>query len=69
MATDKKTDAKKDAAPKEVKKPRFTVAEGKATTSKVGILGPGDEATPECFAGGEKTFRNLVEKKFIQENK
>ena len=32
----------------------LTMAAGKSTTSKRGIIGPGDELKPEHFAGGQK---------------
>jgi hypothetical protein len=37
----------------------FVVAEGRSTTSKRGILGPGTEVSPNDFMEGEKSLRVL----------
>lgn len=47
--------------PAEVPEPApFTIAEGKALTSKKGILGPGDEVKPEYLPGGQDTIDKFV---------
>lgn len=37
----------------------LSVAEGKAITSKRGVLGPGEEVRAEYFVGGEETLQSL----------
>lgn len=57
--------APKTAEPAKSKKPAFCVAEGKAITSKRGILACGAEVTAADLAGGQEALDTLVEKKYI----
>jgi len=43
------------------------IAEGKALTTKRGILGPGEPIVPEDLAGGEEAFEALVENGYVVE--
>ena len=43
----------------------YKVAEGKAITSKKGILGPNAEVKAEYLPGGDVTLKELVAKKLI----
>lgn len=43
----------------------YTIAPGKSCTSLRGILGPGKQAKPEYFSGGQKTLDHLVEKGIV----
>jgi len=43
----------------------YTVAQGKACTSLRGILGPGQQANPEYFSGGQRTLDQLVDKGIV----
>ena len=45
---------------KEDKKPPFSVAAGKAITSKRGILSAGDEITADDLAGGKEALSTFV---------
>jgi len=45
------------------------VCEGKALTSKRGILAPGDEAKAEYFTGEEETLNRLIKNGFIEVEK
>ncbi len=49
----------------EVKAFPFSVAKGKALTTKRGILGEGKEVKPEYVAGGEATLARLTEAGYI----
>lgn len=68
-ATQKATDdaARASATPSavkpaaEAKKPPYSIAMGKAITSRRGILANGDEITPEDLAGGTKALDTFVE--------
>lgn len=75
----KKTDKKqetanklKEAAPaqeeKDVKKPPFSVAPGKAITSRRGILSDGDEIKAEDLAGGKAAITAFVKSGHIVKN-
>ena len=46
---------------KEVEKPPFSVGEGKAITTKRGILSDGDEIKAEDLAGGKDALEAFVE--------
>ena len=63
---DKKEVKKVEA--EEVKKSEgsvYVTAKRKAITSKIGILKPGCVVNQSYFAGGEKTFKSLIDKGFI----
>lgn len=44
----------------------LSVAEGKAITSKRGVLGPGEEVRAEYFVGGEETLQSLKKQGMIK---
>lgn len=44
----------------------YRVAEGKAITSKRGLIGPGEEVRPEYFANGDEVIANLVAKGILK---
>lgn len=44
----------------------LNVAEGKAITSKRGVLGPGEEVRAEYFVGGEETLQSLKKQGMIK---
>lgn len=46
--------------------PTYRVVEGRAITSKRGILGPGSEVRPEFFVNGEAVIAELLEKGTIK---
>jgi hypothetical protein len=63
MAESKKPAPKaKAAAPKAAV---YKVAEGKALTSKKGILGPGSEVKAEDLPGGDEALQGLVKSKHV----
>lgn len=47
------------------KKPPYSIAEGKALTSKKGILGPGMEVTAEHLSGGKAAIDKFVKSGYI----
>ena len=49
----------------EVKKPPFSIAKGKAITTKRGILSDGDEIKAEDLNGGQKAIDAFVKTKHI----
>lgn len=65
-------DAKKDAAAEKekaaAKKPKHSVAERKAVTSKRGILSDGDEIKAEYLPGGEDTLKALIKSGHVVKN-
>lgn len=57
----KKQDASKDTAADEADvADEYVVAEGKAVTSRRGVLGEGADAFEDYFSGGKETFDALV---------
>ncbi|MBK2258730.1 hypothetical protein [Francisella philomiragia] len=44
----------------------YKVAEGKAITTRKGILSDGDVVVAKDVAGGEETLKNLLEKGFVK---
>lgn len=65
-AADKKAEAQKAKATDAAKKPPYYIAEGKALTSKRGILGPGDEVKVDYLPGGKDTFDKFVKSGHIK---
>ena len=51
---------KKTETPKPVKKFKYHMGEGKAVTSRKGILGPGEEVKVEHFSDGQEMIDKLV---------
>ncbi|WP_265658577.1 hypothetical protein [Francisella philomiragia] len=45
---------------------KYKVAEGKAITTRKGILSDGDVVAAKDVAGGEETLKNLLEKGFVK---
>ncbi len=59
-ASDAKAEAAKVKAEKKVKRPPFYIAEGKAITTKRGILGPDEEIRVKDLAGGKDAIEKFV---------
>lgn len=53
------------AAKKEKKIPPFYIADGKALTTKRGLLGPGREIKAEDLAGGDTALKAFVKTKHV----
>lgn len=56
---------KKPVEKKSVKKPPFYMLQGKALTTKKGILSDGDEIKPEWVHGGKETIENFIRSGYI----
>jgi len=60
---DQSDDSDGDAAAEEDERaPGVYVADGKAVTSKIGVLAEGRAVEAKHFAGGQKTLDNLIER-------
>ena len=63
QSDDSDGDAGEEAAAEEDERaPGVYVADGKAVTSKIGVLAEGRAVEAKHFAGGQKTLDNLIER-------
>ncbi len=63
QSDDSDGDADEEAAAEEDERaPGVYVADGKAVTSKIGVLAEGRAVEAKHFAGGQKTLDNLIER-------
>lgn len=72
MSDDKKPEAQAEKPDAETKKPEaqaakppYSVSEGRAITSKKGMLGAGSEVKAEYLGGGQKALDVLVRKGIV----
>ena len=57
---------KNDVAPAELTPAFYVVAEGRAITSKRGILAAGEAVEARDFVGGEETLNSLLERGLVE---